>query len=235
MCTVTFIRSGSRTIITSNRDEQVLRQAIAPRDYLINNKSVAFPKDPQAGGTWFAIDEHANVVVLLNGAAEKHSWHPPYRKSRGLIVLEIISAASPFGAWQEIDLENIEPFTLVLFQENQLRQLRWNGKDKETVVLNPEKNYIWSSSTLYPKEIREKRSGWFAKFMKFNSEPSAKDMLHFHQYTESGDTENGLVINRNNFLKTLSITQTIIHDDKVKMNYHDLTERKDYVHSFAIV
>ncbi len=235
MCTVTFVRSGNKTIITSNRDEQVLRQATEPRNYCINNKTIVFPKDPQAGGTWYAIDEQGNVLVLLNGAAEKHKWNPPYRKSRGLIVLDIISAKSPFAMWQEIDLDDIEPFTLVLFENQKLYQLRWDGKDKETVEKKPEENHIWSSTTLYPKAVREKRAGWFAKFMKFNAHPSAKDLYHFHQYTESGDHENGLVINRNNFLKTLSITQTVIHDNKVKMNYHDLTERKDFVHSFMIV
>jgi hypothetical protein len=235
MCTVTFVRSGNKTIITSNRDEQVLRQAVEPRNHLINDKIIVYPKDPQAGGTWYAIDEHANVLVLLNGAAEKHPWNPPYRKSRGLIVLDIISAKTPSQMWNEIDLDDIEPFTLVLFEAGKLFQLRWDGTEKETVLRDADANHIWSSTTLYPKDVREKREKWFGNFMRFNQHPSGKDMYHFHHYTESGDTENGLVINRNNFLKTLSITQTIIHDNKVKMNYHDLTERKDYVHSFVIV
>ncbi|HLA55359.1 MAG TPA: NRDE family protein [Flavobacterium sp.] len=235
MCTVTFVRSGTKTIITSNRDEQVLRQAIEPRHYVVEGKNVVFPKDPQAGGTWYAIDEHANVLVLLNGAAEKHTWNPPYRKSRGLIVLDIISAASPYVQWTEIDLENIEPFTSVLFQEKRLYQLRWNGKEKNTLELDPKESHIWSSTMLYPKTVREKREKWFAKFLRFNSTPSGKEMVHFHQYTESGDTQNGLVINRNNFLKTLSITQTIIGDNTVQMNYHDLAEHRNFVHSFAII
>lgn len=235
MCTVTFVKSGNRTIITSNRDEQVLRQAIEPKNYLANGKNLVFPKDPQAGGTWYAIDEHANVLVLLNGAEEKHEWNPPYRKSRGLIVLDIIGAKSPKAMWREIDLDDIEPFTLVLYQEQKLYQLRWNGSQKDAIELNPDEHHIWSSASLYPKDIRAKRSKWFANFLRFNAHPSAKDMYHFHHYAESGDTENGLVINRNNFLKTLSITQTVIHGQKVKMNYHDLTGHKDFVHSFMIV
>jgi len=235
MCTVTFVRSGNKTIITSNRDEQVLRQAVEPRNHLINEKIVVYPKDPLAGGTWYAVDEHANVIVLLNGAAEKHVWNPPYRKSRGLIVLDIIGAASPSEMWEAIDLEDIEPFTVVLVQGNDLFQLRWDGTQKDRVQLDSSVPHIWSSTTLYPKEVRDRREKWFANFMRFNQQPNGKDMYHFHHYTESGDTENGLVINRNNFLKTLSITQTIIHDNKVKVNYHDLTERKDYVHSFVIV
>ena len=111
MCTVSFVRSGDKTIITSNRDEEVLRPAIAPKNYLINNKKIIFPKDPRAGGTWYAVDAQANVLVLLNGAAEKHLWNPPYRKSRGLIVLDLMGSDSPLQTWQTIDLDNIEPFT----------------------------------------------------------------------------------------------------------------------------
>ena len=235
MCTVTFVRSANKTIITSNRDEQVLRQAIEPKSYEINGKSLVFPKDPQAGGTWYAVDEHGNVLVLLNGGNEKHKWNPPYRRSRGLILLDIISAESPLVMWKEIDLTDIEPFTLVLFQQGSLYQLRWDATQKDSTELPVAENHIWSTSMLSTRDIREKREKWFANFMRFNAHPTAKDLYHFHHYAESGDTENGLVINRNNFLKTLSITQAVIQEGKVKINYHDLTQRKDFVHSFEIV
>ena len=120
MCTVSFVNANGKIIITSNRDEKTLRpNAIEPRNYLINNKKIIFPKDKKAGGTWFAIDEHSTILVLLNGADEKHTLKESYRKSRGLIVLELISSKSVIHAWKFIDLNNIEPFTLVLF-ENQI-------------------------------------------------------------------------------------------------------------------
>ena len=121
MCTVSFVNVNNKIIITSNRDEKIIRpSAIPPKNYNINGKNVIFPKDPKAGGTWYVVDEKGTVLVLLNGADEKHQVEPLYRKSRGLIVLELISENSPKDFWNKIDLENIEPFTLVLFQENQL-------------------------------------------------------------------------------------------------------------------
>ena len=145
MCTVSFVNSNGRIIITSNRDEQVLRPALAPKNYLVNQKKIIFPKDPKAGGTWYAVDEHANVLVLLNGADEKHHSSPPYRRSRGLILLDIFGSESAISAWEKIDLSNIEPFTLVLFQDQQLYQLRWNGSCKEVKKLNKKKNNVgWS-------------------------------------------------------------------------------------------
>ena len=157
MCTVSFVCANGKIIITSNRDEPIVRPSSPPKSYRINNKKIIFPKDPKAGGTWFAVDDDATVLVLLNGAAEKHQWQPPYRKSRGLIVLDIISEVNPLQSWESIDLDVIEPFTMVLYQEQKLYQLRWNGDQKETLILDTSKQYIWSSSTLYSQEIRNKR------------------------------------------------------------------------------
>ncbi len=235
MCTVSFVYSNNKIIITSNRDEQVIRPALEPKNYLINQKQVYFPKDPKAGGTWFAVDEHANVIVLLNGASEKHQWNPPYRKSRGLIVLDIIGATDPKLKWETIGLENIEPFTIVLYCQNELFQLRWNGVEKESVKLNSKENYIWSSSTLYPKNIRETRAHWFANFLNTKKEIHENELFDFHRYTEDTNKENGLVINRDNLLQTLSITQTVIEKNKVVVLYHDLLGSKETSQSFLIV
>ena len=236
MCTVSFVASNGKTIITSNRDEKVIRpSAIAPKNYLVNNKNIIFPKDPKAGGTWFAVDESGTILVLLNGANEKHTVKPSYRKSRGLIVLDIISSLSPKDFWQEINLENIEPFTLVLFQNNELFQLRWDGKDKECISLDTKKNHVWSSVTLYPKGIRENRDDWFHSFLDSNSTVSETEMLHFHRHTENDNPENGLVINRNDELKTLSITQSVIEKNKVTILHYDLIADKDFETTFIII
>ena len=236
MCTVSFVSSNGKTIITSNRDEKIHRpSAIAPKNYLLNNKNIIFPKDPKAGGTWFAIDENGTVLVLLNGANEKHEVKLPYRKSRGLIVLDVITSLSPKDFWQEIDLENIEPFTLVLFQDNNLYQLRWNGIDKETTTLDTNKNYVWSSSTLYSNAIRDKRADWFYAFLDVNPTISETEMLNFHRYTKEENTENGLVINRNDELKTLSITQSVIEKNRVSILHYDLIAKKDFSKTFITI
>ena len=228
MCTVSFVPANNKIIITSNRDEAVLRTALPPETYLINNKNITFPKDPKAGGTWYAVAENGTVLVLLNGADEKHKHRPPYSRSRGLIVLELISNDAPILHWDQIDLDGVEPFTLVLFQELKLYQLRWNGIAKSRVDLDASKNHIWSSSTLYPKEIREQRAEWFYKFMENKHDVSENEMFNFHRYTENSNSENGLIINRNDALKTLTITQTVIHNQDISMNHYDLIDGKSY-------
>lgn len=235
MCTVSFVCANGKIIITSNRDEQIVRPSSPPKNYRINNKKIIFPKDPKAGGTWFAVDDDATVLVLLNGAAEKHQWQPPYRKSRGLIVLDIISEVNPLQSWESIDLNAIEPFTMVLYQEQKLYQLRWNGDQKETLILDKSQNYIWSSSTLYSQEIRNRRASWFYHFLATSPDVSEKELMHFHQHTHVDNTENGLVINRNNSLRTLSITQAVIEQNKVNLLHYDLMNKDKFANSFVIL
>lgn len=236
MCTVSFVNANGKIIITSNRDEQTIRpSAIEPKNYLINNKKITFPKDKKAGGTWFAVNENAAVLVLLNGAEERHIFKDNWRKSRGIIVLELISSESVIAEWQTIDLDNIEPFTLVLFENQKLYQLRWNEVEKSTLELDTNQSHIWSSSTLYQKEIREKRATWFSTFLDTKPTVNEEEMFNFHRYTEEGNNENGLIINRSNFLKTLSITQAVVEKNKVEIHYNDLIAERDFSNTFISV
>lgn len=236
MCTVTFVASAALAVITSNRDEQTSRPSLPPAVYKVNGKNLLFPKDPHAGGTWFAADEKANVIVLLNGAAHAHKHEPPYRRSRGLIVLDLLSGKSAIEEWNVIDLQNVEPFTIVLCEGGELYQLQWDGTNKDRVDLDAGQTHIWSSSTLYPKEIRRQREQWFTSFLGKKPDPTPNEMLDFHRYTENGNTQNGLVINRKGIrLRTLSITQTVIQGSRLEMRYSDLASNSVSENTFAIL
>lgn len=224
MCTVTYIPTNDGCIITSNRDEKITRErALSPQEYLIEGKKIIFPKDPKAGGTWVAHNE-TKIIVLLNGAQEKHISKPNYRKSRGLIVLDLMTTEKTIDCWKNIDLSDIEPFTIVLFEKSKLTQLQWNEVEKSTTEFDSKQFHIWSSSTLYSKEIREQRKEWFQNFIKSKNAPTPEEILYFHQFTESENKEFGLQINRNDVLKTISITQCKVTNDIIKMEYLDLFE-----------
>lgn len=236
MCTVSFVNANGKIIITSNRDEKIIRpNAVEPKNYLVNTKNIIFPKDKKAGGTWFAIDESSTILVLLNGAHEKHILKEKYRKSRGLIVLELISSNSVLQSWTDFDLENIEPFTLVLFENHKLYQLRWNEIEKNLIELDTKMSHIWSSSTLYSKEIRAQRASWFYTFLDTKSAVTSDELFNFHRYTKQENTEHGLVINRNNTLKTVSITQAVIEKNKVQIHYNDLIAERDFSNTFISI
>jgi uncharacterized protein with NRDE domain len=229
MCTLTFVALKNKFIITHNRDEQTFRPpAVAPRKYVVNNKNILFPKDSKAGGTWFTVSEKGTVLVLLNGAEEKHVQQANYRKSRGLIVLNLITATEVNKAWDSIDLENIEPFTTLLFEDTKLYQLQWNGTEKLKILLDSNSPYIWSSATLYSKQIRDQRRQWFVEFLEQTNNVDENTLLAFHQNTKKDDNTNGLIINRNNLLKTLSITQSVIENGTTVTRYVDLVANKKF-------
>lgn len=234
MCTVSFVRVNDAVIITSNRDEHIQREnAAAPGFHQLQNKKIIFPKDTRAGGTWFAAADNGVVAVLLNGAFKKHIAQPPYRKSRGLILLEIIEADEPLSFFKNLDLDNIEPFTIVLHQPGLLHELRWDGNDKHEKALDISGNYIWSSATLYSDEIIEHRENLFDRFIHSATGITAATVHDFHA-TNNGDAENGFVISRQTGMKTFSITQAVLQNHAVDFLHADLLQEKHYTETMHI-
>lgn len=226
MCTVTFVPVSDGFVITSNRDEKITRdRALPPQKHSFQETEITFPKDQKAGGTWIAFTKN-KVIVLLNGGQEKHVARPSYRKSRGIIALEIIASSNSLSYWNNLDLIDIEPFTIVFFEENQLYQLQWNEHEKSCQKLSNTQSHIWSSVTLYSEEMRLSRKNWFQEFLSQHKTISAQNLLHFHQHTETENKEYGLQINRKNNLKTVSISQCVISKKDIKMTYLDLFDQK---------
>ena len=228
MCTVSFISADNKKIITSNRDEHVQRPAAyAPEIEVMNNKKIIFPKDSKAGGTWFAAADNGVVAVLLNGGFIKHIPAPPYRKSRGLILLDIIESDNPLSFYRELYLCGIEPFTLVLYQRGTLHELRWDGKDRHELVLDNSGNYIWSSATLYTGEAIGHRKKLFEHFIA-DTKTITPGLVHQFHSNNHEDEENGFVINRQTGLKTFSITQAILQPGTINFLHTDLLQYQQY-------
>jgi hypothetical protein len=59
----------------------VTRPSNSSQNYTVNGKNVIYPKDPKAGGTWYVVDENGTVLVLLNGAEEKHTIKLSYKRA----------------------------------------------------------------------------------------------------------------------------------------------------------
>lgn len=233
MCTVSFVKTPKQVILTSNRDEHVSRPvSIEPKVYELNGQKVIFPKDPKAGGSWFAVQASGTVAILLNGAAEKHIVQGNYTRSRGLVLLDVIGTASPLLAWEVLELSGVEPFTIVLYHANRLYQLRWDASKKETTELSTAQAHIWSSSTLYPAEVRAERASWFYRFLQEQPLVGPDVIRHFHLNTNPEDKQNGLIINRHEQMKTFSVTQCVLTDGVPSVFHVDLLQGKQFPISF---
>lgn len=229
MCTVTFIPSGKSVFITSNRDEKNRRSpALPPAVYAFGSGSILFPKDGEAGGTWIAAHENGNAVVFLNGGFEAHRPEPPYRKSRGLILLDLIDHSTPYNCFLAVNLNNIEPFTAVIVDNNHLFECRWDGDRKHHREIDRRQPHIWSSCTLYDPAVIARRKSWFDEWMAKHPAPTQKQVIDFHRFTGDGDTRNDLLMNRDGQLSTISITSLSIMGDLLGMEYLDLALNKSF-------
>lgn len=230
MCVLTFIPTGNNGfILTSNRDEAVARgSAVPPRRYNINGKHVFFPKDPQGGGTWIASSGDL-TLCLLNGGLTSHIPRPPYRQSRGKVILDFFDFSGSDDFIKGYDFHGIEPFTLVIIEssdELRIDELRWDGTKVVHTGPDPFRPHIWSSATLYSPQVIQKREQWFNDLL--HQTTDSERILDFHLSGGSGDIRNDIRMNRDNILMTISTAQYVINKDFFTIYYEDLIAERKY-------
>ena len=234
MCVLTFLpTANSGYILTNNRDEDLARpKAILPKKYVIDGKQIYFPKDAQAGGTWMASSDDF-TICLLNGAFENHIHKPPYRQSRGQVILDFFKFATVDDFISNYTFENIENFTLVIIHHKELLKIcefRWDGVRIHYSLKNPNKAHIWSSATLYSQEIRTEREHWFADFRQRNPNFTREQVIDFHLHGGTGDAQNDMRINRDEKLITQCIFQVVKQNQYLSFSFHDLLSEQELLY-----
>lgn len=234
MCTVTFVpRSTSNFILTSNRDEAPHRNTLPPQLYELDGVQLLFPKDELAGGTWIGASDQNRLICLLNGGFEPHERESSYRMSRGVIVTDLLTKQDAASAIYGYDFFNVEPFTIVMVDwsdDLRLFEFVWDGKDGHFSE-KPLAPHIWSSSLLYPSEVKRKREQWFSNFLFDHLSPSEVELLEFHKLAGEGNPETNLIMDRG-FVKTKSISQFLKNDTDICLRYEDLQNQQITTRSF---
>lgn len=226
MCSVSFVPLENGFLLTSNRDEKSYRPTIEPKIYFESEVKLLYPKDGKAGGTWIVAKEDGTSIILLNGAFVNHQKKDRYTKSRGIVLKEIITAKEPISYFSEMNFEQIEPFTLIIFHKTILTEVKWDGVEKHIIQKSINKPHFWSSATLYDQSQQDIRHQWFQDFCTSKSILTAESILSFHRNNHSENIEFGLVINREDKTQTVSITQLVLRHDKVEMTYIDRIKNK---------
>jgi len=230
MCTVTFIPFGEKVFITSNRDEKHFREpATYPLPFQRKTGTLVFPRDGDAGGTWIALHENGNALVFLNGGRVPHQPQPPYRISRGLVLLELLDTDAPYFHFLEMNLEGIEPFTAIIWDNRELYECRWDGSRKYPSCLNAQEAHIWSSVTLYDEVAINKRRQWFESWCKTAQHPTLDEILMFHQFAGDEDDHNDLLMHRDAHVFTVSITGMELKRGRGLIKYLDLIRNRTYL------
>jgi uncharacterized protein with NRDE domain len=222
MCTATFVpRSPNGFVLTFSRDEVPSRSPQALERTKIGTVEFVFPRDT-AGGTWLALSSEGAWACVLNGAFSKHLRQPPYKRSRGLVLLDSLRAPSPKAFFDSYNFNGIEPFTMISYGSGEFLQFVWDGHDAHLSDLDAKARYIWSSATLYPPEWQARRRGWFAAWLQSCQQPSAEDILNFHYTGGEKDPQYGFVMRRENGPQTVSISQISKENNVANFKYIEL-------------
>ncbi len=223
MCTVFYIPIQKDSFVFAHcRDERYSRpQAIQPNFRDFSGNRVFAPIDPQGGGTWFCMDEN-RIACILNGAFNNHKPSPPYKHSRGLIIKYLYEYFRIEEFLREYDFEGIEPFTLIVIENQRLFEVRWDGNVLYTSTPDTCKARIYSSPTLYDKAKCDEREGWFKDWLSGFRFPNTDDLLEFIYDSQKKDPQDGFIMKRPGISQTVSVTIVTKGIDETQLTYLDL-------------
>ena len=147
-----------------------------------------------------------------------------YKKSRGIIVKDLLKIDDIYKGLEAIDLDNVEQFTLTIVDWNdtlELIEFVWDGKKKHLKKL-PQMPHIWSSSTLYDTSVKELRKNWFTDWQQ-QQNFSQKSILDFHHTAGIGDPNIDVVMDRK-VGGTVSITSIKKENATILIRYEDVID-----------
>ncbi|PHR68719.1 MAG: hypothetical protein COA67_12490 [Lutibacter sp.] len=224
MCTVTYLPlPNNNFILTSSRDVPYARKkASIPQVFTEDAIELNYPKDGEAGGTWIGTSSKNRLICLLNGGFYYHTSLSHYKKSRGLIVKELLKVDEIRIGIKEIDLTGVEQFTLTIVDWNEgleLLEFVWDGAKKHLKKMKQEPQ-IWSSSTLYDSSVKKMRRNWFTDWQNDNKF-TQENILKFHHTAGIGDSAIDVMMDRKAG-GTVSITSVKKKNTTVSMDYENI-------------
>ena len=180
MCTVTFVPTKEGFVFTSNRDEDPRRAAHNIVEDQRGDRTVFFPQDEGASGTWFAYSNVDQFACILNGAFKPHQRKAFYPMSRGIMALAYFDYTSIDEFINAFNFDGMEPFTLLLYNKGDFRELKWNEVELHLRKLSPQEVHLWSSATLYTQEWWIDRSVNFNEFVA-RQHPDQVGIMEYHK------------------------------------------------------
>lgn len=196
------------------------KRADAPQMYIEDEVELIYPKDGDAGGTWIGSSSKDVLICLMNGGFRNHMPASSYRKSRGLVVKDLLKSDEIAHTLTSYNLDGIEPFTLVVVDysdELTLYEFVWTGSKRHlfNIPLIP---HIWSSSTLYDDATKKLRESWFQEWLSKQTNFNRSSIKEFHKTAGNGDSTTDVLMKRNGG-GTVSITSVQMQDTTIDFEY----------------
>lgn len=233
MCTVTYVPVEGGFVFTSNRDEDPKRSAHKIIEDTRGEVTISFPQDDGAQGTWFAFSNKDQFACILNGAFEPHIRKENYSMSRGLMALAFFDYENIDSFLDNFVFEGMESFTLILYQQGDFRELKWDEIDLHCRVLSKDEIYVWSSCTLYTQDWWVDRTIAFKEFVA-RRQPNQEEIMAYHKTTLPFVSEalqarlNSPKPLTNLPLETTSVSSILKSDLGYDFHFYRMDERYNY-------
>lgn len=122
---------------------------------------MVYPREP-SGGAWIACNNQGNLLALLNWNDNKFHKLGEKRKTRGLVLPELIhlpDLSTTDSHFQQMNLDGLFPFRLVgIFRSEKIvNEWRWDGVAKRKLAFSWARKH-WFSSSL-SDSLAEKERG----------------------------------------------------------------------------
>ena len=212
MCIISFYKENDQVILTHNRDESISRVASPQVEKRVwEGKTYFAPVDQEKQGTWIFYNEDYIACILNGGKTKPTTLKSTYRKSRGLILLDVMKYENVIEYARNEDFTDIAPFTMFIYdlKNKKTNLLFWDEKELEINYLS-ENNFVFRcSSTLYTSENMHDLEKLFPKF----NEVTSDEIFSLHQSIQmkDGDVAPGKA--------TTSITQIFANNSEINMKY----------------
>jgi hypothetical protein len=239
MCTLTYVPTREGVLFTSNRDESTAREpAVFPAFRQSESGTLLMPLDPQGGGTWILAAENGEAACLLNGAFVNHQRKPPYRKSRGRVIVESFDYPCVDDFLKKYNFDHIEPFTLIKLAyasgKRMLHEIRWDGHQLKQSLADCNRPHIWSSVTLYDEQMRAKREQWFEEWLRSGKEFTAQNIQDFYLHGGEGDPTVDFKMTRSGCLQTISLSCMRVNRTHAYLEYLNLITQQRITESLLL-
>lgn len=243
MCTLTIIpyngdsrrnpgsaRRAAGVRIACNRDESRLRPAATPPELRrFGDRQAWMPRDPLGGGTWIAASDAPLALVLMNVYTEPIGTRPAAMASRntppvsrGTIIPHALAAGSLDEALAragDLDLEQFEPFRLVIADREQFAEVVWAaGRFSVADPAAIRGPLFFTSSGLGDELVAGPRRTLFEQVFAADVDPvAAQDVFHRHVWPGK---EYASVWMTRPEARTVSLTVVELLPHDVRMSYY---------------
>ncbi len=161
--------------------------ASPPRVEACGARLAILPRDPQAGGTWIAVNDAGLAMVLLNANPKPGTQPSPGRITRGAIIPSLLDAVTLDEAVtraEQLDVAPFAPFRLVVIDQHELVELALgNGALVVRERARIDRPLMHTSSGLGDALVAEPRRKLFAELFSGDALwKETQDAFHRHRW-----------------------------------------------------